>query len=48
LTPSNLDEVIDDLLFNVKLDPAFVMALSLTDLLRMHKRAVRYADRHSE
>ncbi|KIP13397.1 hypothetical protein KY49_723 [Burkholderia sp. MSHR3999] len=46
--PSNLDEVIDYLLFNVKLDPGFVMALSLTDLLRMHRRAVDYADRHEQ
>jgi hypothetical protein len=44
--PSNLDELLDDLLFNVRLDPQFVMGLDLPDMLRIHARAVRYQDRH--
>lgn len=45
--PDNLDEVLDDLLFNVKLDPRFVMEMSLSDAVRIHARALSYQKRHS-
>jgi|HubBroStandDraft_2_1064218.scaffolds.fasta_scaffold24963_4 hypothetical protein len=45
--PDNLDVVVDDLLFNIKLDPRFVLEMSLSDVVRIHERAVRYEKRHT-
>jgi hypothetical protein len=45
--PGNLDEVLDDLLFNIRLDPRFVLDMPLSDVVRIHERAVRYQKRHT-
>lgn len=45
--PDNLDEVLDDLLFNIRLDPRFILDMSLSDAVRIHERAVRYQKRQS-
>ncbi|WP_187617448.1 hypothetical protein [Paraburkholderia sp. UCT2] len=46
--PDNLDEVLDDLLFNIKFDPRFVLEMSLSDMIRIQQRGVRYQERHKQ
>ncbi|WP_176123261.1 hypothetical protein [Paraburkholderia youngii] len=48
MMPDNLDDLLDDLLFNIRLDPHFVLEMSLSDITRIQQRAVRYHERRKQ